>query len=101
MSKSKNNIKEAEIVADTPLANPQGKTVEELKEVVQTLQVQMNEEQALLAKDQKTVQTRNAKILKMQGAMEVMLQLIPKEEVEKMIAQEAKDNRENGTVVEG
>ena len=96
MSKSKNNIKEAEIVEETPLANPQGKTVEELKEVIQTLQVQMNEEQALLVKDQKRVQTRNAKILKMQGAIEVMLQLIPKKEVEKMIAQEEKDNRKNG-----
>ena len=99
MSKTKeNSIKNAEIVEETPLANPQGKTVEELKEVVQTLQVQMNEEQDLLVKDQKRVQTRNAKILKMQGAMEVMLQLIPKEEVEKMIAQEAKDNRENGAI---
>ena len=102
MSKAKeNSIKNAEIVEETPLANPQGKTVEELKEVVQTLQVQMNEEQDLLVKDQKRVQARNAKILKMQGAMEVMLQLIPKEEVEKMITQETKDNRQNGVVSEG
>ena len=85
---------------ETPLANPQGKTVEELKEVVQTLQVQMNEEQALLTKDQKAAQTRNAKILKIQGALEVILQLIPKEEVEKMIVQEEKDNRKNGVVSE-
>ena len=95
MSKNKTEVKE------TVVTESQGKTVEELKEVVQTLQVQMNEEQDLLVKDQKTVQTRNAKILKMQGAMEVMLQLIPKEEVEKMIAQETKDNRQNGVVSEG
>jgi len=78
-----------------------GKSVEELKEVVQTLQAQMDQEQSLLIQDQKTVQNRQAKVLKMQGALEVMLQLIPKEEVEKMITKEAKNNRENGEVVEG
>ena len=93
----KNNKQEVETV----LANPRGKTVEELKEVVQTLQAQLNQEQVLLSQDQKTIQNRQAKILKMQGALEVMLQLIPKEEVEEMIAQEAKDNRENGEAVEG
>ena len=101
MSKNRKSIKEAEIVGETPLASSQGKTIEELKEVVQTLQVQMNDEQALLAQDQKTVHSRQARILKMQGALEVMLQLIPKEEVDKMIAQETKDNRKNGVVSEG
>ena len=37
-------------------------------------------------------------VTKAQGALEVVLQMIPREEVEKMIAQE---NRSNGEVVEG
>ena len=37
---------------------------------------------------------------KAQGALEVMLQLIPKEEVEEMIVKE-EDNSSNGEVVEG
>ena len=98
MSKSnKNSPQEVEIV----LANPKGKTVEELKEVVQTLQTQLDQERVLLSQDQKIIQNRQAKILKMQGALEVLLQMVPREEVEKMIAQEAKDNRENGEAVEG
>ena len=38
---------------------------------------------------------------KAQGALEVMLQLIPKEEVEEMIAKEEDNNSSNGEVVEG
>ena len=98
MSKSNKNSPQE---VDTVLANPKGKTVEELKEVVQTLQTQLNQEQVLLSQDQKTIQNRQAKILKMQGALEVLLQMVPREEVEKMMAQEAKNNRENGEVVEG
>ena len=98
MSKSNKNSPQE---VDTVLANPKGKTVEELKEVVQTLQTQLNQEQVLLSQDQKTIQNRQAKILKMQGALEVLLQMVPREEVEKMIVQEAKDNRENGEAVEG
>ena len=65
----------------------QGKTVEELKEVAQTLQAQLNENQRL-ANHHQTMAT------KAQGALEVMLQLIPKQEVEEMIEKEAKDNGE-------
>jgi len=72
----------------------QGKSVEELKEVAQTLQTQLQEHQKQ-ANHHQTMAT------KAQGALEVILQLIPKEKVEEMIAQEAKDNRENGEVVEG
>jgi len=82
---SKNKIKEP------VLANPKGKTVEELKEIVQTLQTQLNEHQRLATHHQ-TMAT------KAQGAIEVTLQMIPKEEVEEMIVQE---NKENGEVVEG
>jgi len=93
---NKNNPQEAEIVEEMPLANPQGKTVEELKEVAQTLQAQMNQEQTLLSQSQIAVQTHQSKILKMQGALEVMLQMIPKEEVEKMIAAEKANLQKNG-----
>jgi len=71
----------------------QGKSVEELKEIAQTLQTQLNEHQRQ-ANHHQTMAT------KAQGALEVILQLIPKEEVEEMIAEEAKENKENGEVVE-
>ena len=72
----------------------QGKSVEELKEIAQTLQTQLNEHQRQ-ANHHQTMAT------KAQGALEVILQLIPKEEVEEMIAEEEKDNSSNGEVVEG
>ena len=72
----------------------QGKTVEELKEIAQTLQAQYNEHQRL-GNHHQTMAT------KAQGALEVILQIIPKEEVEKMVAQEAQESRKNGEVVEG
>ena len=82
---SKNKTKEATI------ANPEGKTVEELKEVAQTLQAQLQEHQ-------KQANHHQTMAVKAQGALEVVLQMIPKQEVEKMIVQE---NKENGEVVEG
>ena len=82
---SKNKTKEP------TLANPKGKTVEELKEIAKTLQSQLNEHQRLATHHQ-TMAT------KAQGALEVTLQMIPKEEVEEMIVEE---NKENGEVVEG
>jgi len=72
----------------------QGKSVEELKEIAQTLQTQLNEHQRQ-ANHHKTMAT------KAQGALEVLLQLIPKEEVEEMIAKEEEvNNKSNGEVVE-
>ena len=71
----------------------QGKTVDELKEVAQTLQTQFQEHQKQ-ANHHQTMAT------KAQGALEVMLQLIPKQEVEEMIVKEEKNNRDNGEVVE-
>ena len=76
------------------LANPKGKTVEELKEVAQTLQTQLQDHQ-------KKATHHQTMAVKAQGALEVLLQLIPKQEVEEMIAQEEeKENRDNGEVVE-
>ena len=67
----------------------QGKSVEELKEIAQTLQTQLNEHQRQ-ANHHQTMAT------KAQGALEVILQLIPKQEVEEMIEEE----KANGEVVE-
>ena len=87
MSKNKNNTQEAEIVEEMPLATPQGKTVEEMKQIAQTLQVQLQEHQ-------KQTNHHRTMATKAQGALEVVLQLIPKEEVEEMISEEAKSNGE-------
>ena len=65
----------------------QGKSIEELKEIAQTLQTQFNEHQRQ-ANHHQTMAT------KAQGALEVTLQMIPKEEVEEMIQQEAKENHQ-------
>ena len=70
-----------------------GKSVEELKEIAQTLQTQLNEHQ-IQANQHQMMAT------KAQGALEVMVQMIPKEEVEEMIAEET-DHSSNGEVVEG
>ena len=72
----------------------QGKSVEELKEIAQILQAQLQEHQRQ-ANHHSTMAT------KAQGALEVMLQLIPKQEVEEVIAKEETDNNSNGEVVEG
>ena len=76
-----------EVVTET-----QGKSTEELKEIAQTLQAQLTEHQKL-ANHHQTMAT------KAQGALEVMVQLIPKEEVEEMIDEEI-NNSSNGEVVE-
>ena len=72
----------------------QGKSVEELKEIAQTLQAQLNEHQ-------KQANHHQVMATKAQGALEVILQIIPKEEVEEMIAKEETDNSSNGELVEG
>ena len=56
----------------------QGKTVEELKEVALALQTQFDQHREMA--------------VKAQGALEVLLQLIPKKEVEEMVAQAEKAN---------
>ena len=76
MAKATKEVKPQEM----PLANPQGKTVAELKEVATSLQAQVNQYREMATKAQ--------------GALEVMLQLIPKEEVEEMIAQNDRTNGE-------
>ena len=79
---------------DPTLANPQGKTVEEMKEIVQTLQTQLQEHQSLATHHQTKVNHHQTMATKAQGALEVMLQLIPKQEVEEMIQKEATQNHQ-------
>jgi len=67
-------------VVEQPLANPEGKSVDELKEIATSLQAQANQYREMA--------------IKAQGGLEVILQMIPKQEVEKMIAQEVKANGE-------
>jgi hypothetical protein len=78
------------VAEDTVIANPQGKTVEELKEVAQTLQAQLQEHQ-------KQANHHQTMAVKAQGALEVILQLIPKQEVEEMIAEEKKNHQEENS----
>ena len=85
---SKNKVKEE------TLASPKGKTVEEMKEIVQTLQAQLQEHQ-------KQATHHQTMAVKAQGALEVMLQMIPKEEVEEMIVQEVKENHKEVENSEG
>ena len=73
---------------ETPLANPEGKTVEELKEVAITLQAQVTENQRL-ANHHQTVAT------KAQGGLEVILQMIPRQEAEEMIKSEEIGNNDS------
>ena len=72
---------------------PKGKTVDELKEIAQVLQSQLQDHQKK-ANHHQTMAT------KAQGALEVTLQMIPKEEVEEMISQESQEHRDNGELVE-
>ena len=69
------------------LVGPKGKTVEELKEIAQTLQTQLQEHQ-------KQATHHQTMLVKAQGALEVVLQLIPKEEVEQMVSEEVKENHQ-------
>ena len=71
----------------------EGKSVEELKEIAQTLQTQFNEHQ-------KQANHHQMMATKAQGALEVMVQLIPQDAVEKMIDDEI-NNSSNGEIIEG
>ena len=94
MSKNGKVQKEEVAINETSLASPKGKTVEELKEIAQTLQTQFNESQKL-ASHHSTVAT------KAQGALEVILQLIPKQEIEEMIGREPTNNHQEMATSDG
>ena len=76
------------------LVGPKGKTVEELKEIAQTLQAQLQEHQ-------KQATHHQTMAVKAQGALEVVLQLIPKEEAEQMVTEEARVNHQEFENSEG
>jgi len=90
---SKNNKKNPQ-EAEEVIANSQGKTVEELKQIAQTLQAQLQDHN-------KQANHHQTMAVKAQGALEVILQLIPKQEVEEMVAQEVKENHQEMEHSEG
>lgn len=73
---------------EMPLANPEGKTVAELKEIAMTLQAQVSEN-TRLANHHNTVAT------KAQGGLEVVLQMIPREDVDELIKREEEESEKN------
>ena len=91
MSKAK--IEEA-TMEDNPLANPQGKTVEELVQIAQNLQLQKNQHHDRANQYQKALNQELTMGAKAQGGLEVILQMIPKKRVEKMIEEEQAENYE-------
>ena len=64
MSKKNNTNEETKVIEE----NPSGKSVEELKEIANTLQTQLQHHQTMA--------------VKAQGALEVIVQMLPKEELE-------------------
>ena len=82
-------VKDAEIVEETNLlANPEGKTVEELMEIAKVLQVQVNDSNAKASQYQALGNREVTRGTKAQGALEVILQLIPRDKVESMIQED-------------
>jgi len=79
--------KDQEVIEKVTQEVPKGKTVEELKGIVQVLQTQLQEHQ-------KQANHHQTMVTKAQGGLEVVLQLIPKERVEEMIAKEATQNHQ-------
>ena len=61
-------------------------------QIAQTLQLQKNQHQERASQAQATMNYETTMVTKAQGALEVMLQMIPKEEVEKMIQEESRTN---------
>jgi hypothetical protein len=90
MNKENQVSKKQKITKESNVTNSHGKTVEELKEIVQSLQAQLTENQRLAVHHQ-TMAT------KAQGALEVMLQMIPKQEVEEMIREEKENENHQKT----
>ena len=81
-----------------PLASHKRKTVAELKEIAVTLQEQFNDANTKVSEYQSLRDVQISRRTKAQGALEVILQLIPKEEIESMVADtEGKtNNKMNG-----
>jgi len=97
MSKKNQPLTAEEVMEEIPQVTPQGKTVEELKEIAQNLQDQLKTHQEAVNHYQKLLNQELTMVTKLQGGLEVTLLMLPKKEVEKMIAEEkASQNRTNG-----
>ena len=68
-----------------------GKTEDELVEIIQNVQIQMNNESAIINQIQNKLQTHTARQLKLQGLMEGLLQMVPKERIEQLMQPEEKE----------
>ena len=68
-----------------------GKTEDELVEIIQNVQIQINNESTLISQTQNKLQTHTTRQLKLQGLMEGLLQMVPKERIEQLIQEEKKE----------
>ena len=68
-----------------------GKTEDELVEIIQNVQIQMNNESTIINQTQSNLQTHTARHLKLQGFMEGLLQMVPKERIEQLMQPEEKE----------
>tara|TARA_R100000781_G_C4035014_1_gene111932 strand:+ start:188 stop:457 length:270 start_codon:yes stop_codon:yes gene_type:complete len=68
-----------------------GKTEDELVEIIQNVQIQMNNESTIINKTQSKLQTHTTRRLKLQGLLEGLLQMVPKERIEQLIQPEEKE----------
>ena len=81
-------VQDAVIEEANPMANPEGKSVEELIEIAKVLQVQANDSNSQASRYQALMNQAVTTRTKAQGALEVILQLIPRDKVEAMIKSE-------------
>jgi hypothetical protein len=97
MSKKNQPLTAEEVMEEVPQTTPQGKTVQELKEIAHNLQSQLQQHQELVDKYRNLLNHEATMMTKLQGGLEVALLMLPKEEVEKMVAEhKASQNRTNG-----
>ena len=78
----------------SPLANPEGKTVEELMEIARVLQIQVNDATARESQYETLRNRESVTKTKAQGGLEVILQLIPRDKVEELIKAEKEAAKE-------
>ena len=101
MSKKNQPLTAEEVMEETPQANSQGKTVEELKEIARDLQAQLKQHQETSDQYRRLLNQETTMISKLQGGLEITLLMLPKKEVEKMVADQQKTNQMNGQKADG
>ena len=95
MSKKNQPLTAEEVMEEIPQVNPQGKTIQELKEIAQNLQSQLKEHQETVSRYQAMLNQEMTMVTKLQGGLEVTLLMLPREEVEKMAAEYKASQKEN------